>query len=415
LGANVNAKESDGYTPLMWASSRGHLEVVQVLLLANGADVNAKDKDGYNALMKASLREHPAVMEALLARGADVNAQVNGGQTTGGTALTMSGSQYELVHILLEKGADVNATDNHGATALILAASAGEYNSVMELLSKGADATVKSKWGTALECATEKGHAQIISLLTNPGDKQPEAPQPNIASTDLEASSTAIRTPVADATALPAGGTGNRYEDRKWGFSVSRPEDWIIAATEHVEGEWHKPVVFAREQGGARVAVSIFSIGAMHQGGTAADYMRKAQVDLSSSFPEFSLISREEKVVNNLTTAWMRYRYVDRGQRNEEYNVTFFLGRDRGVPFQIVCFTDACRFARLEGEFAAIIQSLSFPNGRLWLPHLSLYGSSLITCSTCGTSIRPVAAVPFIKLPENEMLAMCGGCRKAAQ
>jgi hypothetical protein len=216
--------------------------------------------------------------------------------------------------------------------------------------------------------------------------------------------------------ALPAGGTGgHRFEDRKWGFAVSRPENWIIAAEEHVDGEWHKPVVFAREQDGDRIAVSIFSIGAMHQGGTVADYMRKAQTDLSSSFPEFSLISREEKSVNNLTTAWMRYRYLERGKRNEEYNVTFFLGKNRGVPFQIVCFTEVQRFAGLEREFAAIIQSLSFPNGRLWLPHISLYGSSPMKCDTCGTSIRPDAAVPFIRLPENEMRVMCGSCRKASQ
>jgi serine/threonine-protein phosphatase 6 regulatory ankyrin repeat subunit B len=40
-GADVNAKDKDGVTALMWASQGGHITVVQALLAAK-ADVNAK-------------------------------------------------------------------------------------------------------------------------------------------------------------------------------------------------------------------------------------------------------------------------------------------------------------------------------------------------------------------------------------
>ena len=48
-GADVDAKDEDGWTPLHWAVVNGHEETVE-LLLANGSDVNAKDNDGETPL-----------------------------------------------------------------------------------------------------------------------------------------------------------------------------------------------------------------------------------------------------------------------------------------------------------------------------------------------------------------------------
>ncbi|MGC8924180.1 MAG: ankyrin repeat domain-containing protein, partial [Candidatus Micrarchaeia archaeon] len=42
-GADVNAKDNDGWTPAHWATRNGHLEPLKVLI-ENGADVNSKDK-----------------------------------------------------------------------------------------------------------------------------------------------------------------------------------------------------------------------------------------------------------------------------------------------------------------------------------------------------------------------------------
>jgi hypothetical protein len=413
-GADPNAKEDDGWSALMWASARGHIEVAD-MLLQNGAEIDAIDKDGYTALMHASLKLHNKVVRLLVDKGANVNAEVRGGMTTGGTPLTMGTGLgppdivFDLVQALLDKGANVNAKRNDGFTALMAASSMDHVHLVQVLLSKGADINAKDNKGkTALDYAKKYGKGaaltEIISLLTRAETDQTQAPgatgtagPPTIYETVKE-SNQSNGEPAAE------------YRDEKYGFSVQRPEGWTVAATEHVEGEWIKPVVLVRNEDGQRVAVCIISIGAMHKGGEISEYMSKARIDLSKSFQEFTLISSDEKMVNNLPTAWMHYRYVEQGQRNEEYNVTFFLGKRTGVPFQIVCFTDHNRFGRLKEEFMAMIRSLSFLNDRLWLPHISFYGASRMNCLNCAKTIGPEASVPFVKFPENELQVLCASC-----
>jgi hypothetical protein len=153
----------------------------------------------------------------------------------------------------------------------------------------------------------------------------------------------------------------------------------------------------------------------MHTGGTIPAYMDKAKSELSRVFQEFSLMRADQTLVNSFPVGWMHYKYSERGSQTEEYNVTFFLGGDRGVPFQIVCFTDSGRFGKLRTEFEAIIHSLAFPANRLWLPHISLYGTSSLSCATCGMSIAPAEALSFIKFQENKLQTMCVDCRKEAQ
>ena len=54
-GAEVNAKNSDGRTPLHLAAFGGHKEIVE-LLIAKGANVNVKFEDGKTALNWVSSR-----------------------------------------------------------------------------------------------------------------------------------------------------------------------------------------------------------------------------------------------------------------------------------------------------------------------------------------------------------------------
>ena len=68
-GADVNAQDIDGLTPLSLAAGNGHTEVAQ-LLIQNHADVNAKDNYGETPLIWAASSGHTEVAELLRSYGA---------------------------------------------------------------------------------------------------------------------------------------------------------------------------------------------------------------------------------------------------------------------------------------------------------------------------------------------------------
>ena len=55
-GADVNAKNNDGVTPLMYATFRNNYEVIK-LLIKKGADVNARDYSESTALKYSTNEE----------------------------------------------------------------------------------------------------------------------------------------------------------------------------------------------------------------------------------------------------------------------------------------------------------------------------------------------------------------------
>lgn len=135
--ADVDVKDRDNWTPLMWASEKGNLEVVK-LLLNGGANVRSKDKDGWTSFLAASQEGH-----------------------------------IEVVKLLLEKGSNVNEKDKDNYTPLMAAACFGHEPVVKLLLEKGADINAKDNSGrTALKIASKNGHTQIVELLKAHGAKE---------------------------------------------------------------------------------------------------------------------------------------------------------------------------------------------------------------------------------------------------
>lgn len=63
-GADVNATDERGNTPLLEAARYGHDDICRVLIAA-GANLKAKDKDGKTALMLAVQGNHDEVVRVL--------------------------------------------------------------------------------------------------------------------------------------------------------------------------------------------------------------------------------------------------------------------------------------------------------------------------------------------------------------
>jgi len=80
-GAQLEAKDTDGWTPLHRAACQGHVEIVR-LLCDRGADVESRSNDGYRPLQNAASNGHISVVKELIEeRNAEINARDNRGET----------------------------------------------------------------------------------------------------------------------------------------------------------------------------------------------------------------------------------------------------------------------------------------------------------------------------------------------
>jgi len=142
FGADINAAEPDGTTPLHWAVRADDLAKVNKLL-AEGADAKAANRYGITPLYLACQNANPAMIERLLKAGADPNAVSTEGETA---LMTVARTGVvEAAKVLLDHGAKVDAREEwHGQTALMWAVDEQHPAMVKELIAHGADVNAVS-------------------------------------------------------------------------------------------------------------------------------------------------------------------------------------------------------------------------------------------------------------------------------
>jgi len=170
LGEKPNPEEVDWNQKLFEACIKGDFALAEEAI-KNGADVNAKDKYGSTPLIRImSESANEKIVELLLNSGAKVDEQDEDKQTALMKAAFFGFKNKENVKLLIKAGANLNLKDEFGRTALIFAAENGYKEIVETFVEAGADVNIKGERGwTALMLAAENGHKEIVNILIKAG------------------------------------------------------------------------------------------------------------------------------------------------------------------------------------------------------------------------------------------------------
>uniref|UniRef100_A0A4W6EPD0 Euchromatic histone-lysine N-methyltransferase 2 n=1 Tax=Lates calcarifer TaxID=8187 RepID=A0A4W6EPD0_LATCA len=135
----------DGYTGLHHAAKLGNLEIVNMLLETGQVDVNAQDSGGWTPIIWAAEHKHVDVIKALLNRGADVT--INDKELNVCLHWAAYAGNVDIAELVLNSGCSLASVNMHGDTPLHIAAREGYLECVTLFLSRGADIDIMNREG----------------------------------------------------------------------------------------------------------------------------------------------------------------------------------------------------------------------------------------------------------------------------
>jgi ankyrin repeat protein len=177
-GADINATDKNGQSPLCRASEGGNAAIIK-LLVEMGAEIDKTDNSGRSALDQAAENGRPEVLRYLLHHGARTNSSDLGGSSKHQNKVDsprprMSPLQISCklgfepnVVVLLEESAGPDNTAGLPRTPLSLACEGGHTGIIKLLLATGRvniNALDEDR-RAPLSYAAQGGHAEVVKLL----------------------------------------------------------------------------------------------------------------------------------------------------------------------------------------------------------------------------------------------------------
>jgi ankyrin repeat protein len=166
--ADVNATAPDQATALHWAAYQDDVETAR-LLLQNGANADAANRYGVTPLSLACTNGSARMIGLLLESGAGADRALPDGSTP--LMIAARTGNPEAVDLLLKRGVEVNRVEpSRGQTALMWAAAEGHLAVVRQLIQAGANVSARSTGGwTALLFAVREGKPDVVKALLAAG------------------------------------------------------------------------------------------------------------------------------------------------------------------------------------------------------------------------------------------------------
>jgi ankyrin repeat protein/gamma-glutamyl-gamma-aminobutyrate hydrolase PuuD len=141
LGADITATSPKGHTALHYAAMRNEIKAAE-LLIENGSKINVLNEYNYNPLREAVEKGYTEFVKLLIKNGADSNIHDESHKTP--IMIAIEKGYNEITIELIKQGADVNAKDLNGTTSLFYAIDHDDINAIKLLLEYGADSNIKN-------------------------------------------------------------------------------------------------------------------------------------------------------------------------------------------------------------------------------------------------------------------------------
>lgn len=160
----LNRQSSVGWTPLLIACNRGHMELVNTLL-ANHARVDVFDIEGRSALHLAAEHGYLQVCDALLTNKAFINSKSRVGRTALHLA-AMNGYSHLVKFLIRDHAAVIDILTLRKQTPLHLAAASGQIEVCKLLLELGANIDATDDLGQKpIHVAAQNNYSEVAKLF----------------------------------------------------------------------------------------------------------------------------------------------------------------------------------------------------------------------------------------------------------